>query len=134
MWIFSQYGFFSVVRESASGLGSEASVARVQVRARHRAHLEGLRTAFPALLADAPIVGYDDPAHEAAYGHRDYEYRLFLTPAAWRQLAAAFAADLDYPNFKSRVSERSEHPSLSPTNYLSRLYDVYHAMERTDRY
>ena len=140
MWLFTQHGFFSVVRDPGTDdtLASEPSTPsgppRFQVRARHRAHIDGLRAAFPGVLSDATVIAYDDPEHEAEYGGRDYEYRLFLTEEAWVALAAELAADIGYSNFKGAVHERSGDPSLAGTQYESNLYPVYNVMERSDRY
>lgn len=134
MWVFTQHGFFSVVRGDDTILPDGSSEPTVQVRARYRQHLEELRVRFPEQLGDAQVIGYDDPEYEEEYRDRDYEYRLFVPEPVWQELATALAADVTYSNFKGRVHARAHETRLSETPYMDQLYGVYDRMTNRDRH
>ena len=134
MWIFTQHGFFSVVRGDATILPNGSSEPTVQVRARYRQHLEELRMRFSEQLGDVRVIGYDDPEHEEEYQDRDYEYRLFVPEPVWRELATALAADVTYSNFKGHVHGRAHETRLSETPYEEQLFGVYEQMTNRYRY
>jgi len=110
MWIFTRYGFYSVVEKAKrEGSGSE-----VHVRSRVREQLEDLCGLCSSLAAE----GMDPQAIEEGTA-TDYQYRVRLTRAAWDQVAAKLAQDLDYSNFKGEVHRRGGAKN-------SAAYDVYH--------
>lgn len=86
MWLFTTRGFYSAVRTPEG---------EVMVRGRVRADLEALVALMRRLELDPPQI--------LATPHADYHYRVLMTPEAWARTAAALAAEVDYPNFKSRV-------------------------------
>lgn len=88
MWVFTSFGFFSVVQH-------RARPDHVLVRARDRADLVAL----------VKRVGKPKPAirHTPA---ADYPYRLELAKGRFASFMSSIALELDYPNFKGAVAER----------------------------
>ena len=89
MWIYTQYGFFSVVQLFDN---------QVQVRSRRKEHLVELQKCFPY------IQGYPIDSRSGT----DYEHRIIMQKSEWVVLAAALADDVDYENFKARVNSMEE--------------------------
>ena len=114
MWVFTKYGFFSVVsaREGDGRHGNPVDPDRVMVRARVRGHLEALAKAFPVELGEVAI-------HESR--QTDYRYRLIVDKADWVQVMASLGMNLDYDNFKNEVSKMQGHGS----GYVAALHDVW---------
>lgn len=88
MWIFTEFGFFSVVHKE----GDENSV--LTVRARVRKDLERLKERNP-LVGDI----------EAESG-TDYEFRVRVNRAILVSIMRDAIYDIDYDNFKSAVKKR----------------------------
>jgi len=136
MWVFTVYGFFSVVnttssRSSNGELMSEDQV--VEVRSRHRQHLECLMDRFEEQIGDAVILGYDDV--NSAYARRDYEYRIIINAEDWVHLGAMLSADVTYPSFRGEVKEAvAEDPRLAKTPYIEQLQSVYSSVQNEDRW
>lgn len=87
MWIFSQHGFFSAVRDGA----------RVSVRARVKVDLENLN----GLLADL-----GEPSSEIVeLPGRDYPYRVYLTPDVFSRVVLLMSQRVSYSNFKDHVKK-----------------------------
>ena len=85
MWIFSKYGFYSIVRTREQRNPGEDYM----IRARVRNHLETLKR-----LAELP-----NPVIRTA--DSDYEYRLVVSEEAYRKVMNFLEESIDYPNFKS---------------------------------
>ncbi|MFM6962827.1 MAG: hypothetical protein ACKOWJ_00955 [Micrococcales bacterium] len=105
MWIFTQTGFVSAVRNKYDS-------EQLLVRSRDRVSLEPL-----ALYADEAIT----PSPEG-----DYPYRLSVRDDVFGQWLDIQLAELDYENFKSRVS-KTRGPE-----YAHHLMDVWSAMLETE--
>ena len=88
MWLFCKSGFFSAVRHQ-----TRADV--IHVRARFKGDLERLLTDYAERVAGLP-----KPSAVAHTPRADYAYRCDVPAAAWTNLVAAVAADIDYTNFK----------------------------------
>ena len=118
MWIFTKYGFFSVVcsRQGDGGYGRKVDTRRVMVRARVRTHLEALKDRFPCLIGDAEICEFVGT---------DYAYRLFLEKDVWSQVLAELSNELDYDNFKSEVAH---HQGRAGAAYEHSLHEVWSVM------
>ena len=101
MWIFTETGFISAVRKN-----DRPDV--YTVRARDRKSLEPL-----AAFANAEIV-------ETPYG--DYPLRAFVEPAVFTEWVAEQAAQIEYDNFKSRVTKTRGY------DFVGALHDVWAAM------
>lgn len=87
MWLFTNFGFFSVVEKSGSG--------HLTVRARVRADLDRLRERY------LPELGLTQ-----AKGGTDYRWRAMVAHADLAAAMGRIVADLHYPNFKSEVAAR----------------------------
>lgn len=85
MWIYSDIGFFSIVRH-------QADMATLVVRGRSHDDLELLKKL--AHLSGGIILTAD----------ADYAFRIFVTNVDEKfRLFEAFEESIDYPNFKGRV-------------------------------
>ena len=123
MWIFTKYGFFSVVcaRQGDGSHGQPVDPKRMMVRARVREHLEALREIFPELLGDCEIKEFVGT---------DYAFRLFAGKKAWVQVAARLAEDITYDNFKSAVGR---HQGRKGSEYEHSLHEVWSVMNRLQK-
>jgi hypothetical protein len=132
MWIFTRYGFFSVVcARSGSGRADDPiDPERAMVRARVHEHLVALVDRFSGLLRDVTI-------HESASA--DYAYRLFVEKDVWERVLSALAAEMDYDNFKGEVARprKREVPGrlslVARLAYEEALHDVWEVMYRLQR-
>lgn len=93
MWLFTRYGFFSVVQDHQKR-------KNVLIRARNRKHLEDL---FVSLDFHTPHSA-KEVIEETP--DRDYRYRVSVDRRAYAGLLQSLAMDLDYPNFKDSVHQR----------------------------
>jgi len=119
MWLFTQYGFYSVVcARDLEGDGSRFDPEHFMVRARSRRHLELLQERFPE-LASLPI---GDTANT------DYRFRIVVPKTTWAEVARELAAEIDYGNFKERAERRSHDD-----RYVDALHAVWGVMERLQR-
>lgn len=89
MWLFTDDGFFSAVKETRGKHKGE-----IALRARS---IEDLRRWV------AKHDGCSKIHTSQAGEHRDYGYRIWMTPEAFGVALAATGTAVDYPNFKSRV-------------------------------
>jgi hypothetical protein len=105
MWLFTTCGFFSVVAH-------RDEPDTIVVRARLREDLEALRVHH---LPDMEIV---------EGGGTDYAYRAFVSRDEWEHIAQQLARGIDYPNFKTAVSERRGPDLAHP------YYEVWRVMHR----
>ena len=111
MWIFTKYGFYSVVEH-------KDNAAVVQIRARVKKHLENLIKRF-AFLSDVEILELADS---------DYQFRFNCNKVYWEQIAKGLASDVRYPNFKN---ECHDTPELTDPDYQNALMDVWGRMAQT---
>ena len=113
MWIFTEYGFVSVV---ATKPGS----AIVRVRARDHQSLEDISAQFNVGIDKSP--------------ERDYPYRVELTKEQFAKWVTAKTLELDYTNFKSRVAEtRGYNFAHALGSVWSTMHDVEDAGARDFR-
>ena len=101
MWIFTKDGFVSAVRK-------KEYPDFITVRARDRQSLTGL-----AELAEAEIAKSPDG---------DYPYRVFVKPEVFANWVTEEALDIDYHNFKTKVSQ------VRGWDFVAALHDVWTAM------
>ena len=119
MWLFTQYGFYSVVcGRDLAGNPTRIAPDTVMVRARTRRHLESLQKRFPQLTA----------AEITDTTNTDYRYRMVVAKSVWAEVARQLAAEIDYGNFKDRA-EHSSHDD----RYVDALHAVWGVMERLQR-
>lgn len=96
MWIFTKYGFYSVVcARIGNGWDKQVDTNRLMVRARLKQHLDNLILRFPVLKSCELI---ETP-------HNDYRFRLFVEKTVWSEIAEQLAEELDYDNFKDKVKQ-----------------------------
>ena len=121
MWLFTKYGFYSVVcaRQGDGGYGQPIDENRLMGRARLQQHLEALSTRFPALLGDARIL---------AFPGSDYAFRIFVPKTAWVTVAAELTEEIAYDNFKAEVARGS-----AGDDYEAALHEVWSIMNRRQR-
>lgn len=88
MWIFSSFGFFSIVRD-------RNNPAHYMVRARERTDLAVLKSTLkPEGFKSGPIIETLDA---------DYPFRIIVTKPSLEVLLVKHANSIDYPNFKSMI-------------------------------
>jgi hypothetical protein len=120
MWLFTRYGFFSIVcaRKGFGESGQPVDPDQIMVRGRSREHLEQLQKRFPSLV-DLSIESFP---------RSDYPFRLFLPKPVWADVMKDLAEELDYDNFKSEVARQ-----LDSSHYLDCLHDVWGIMRRLEK-
>lgn len=111
MWLFTEVGFFSVTRVPRS--------SDLQVRARVREDLDVLRDRYIPSLSDTHVTP-----------QRDYPYRAFCTHLAMAKAVARVVQDIDYVNFKNRVTEVQ---GLPRHNLYAKVWEVMHRAEEKIR-
>lgn len=123
MWLFTKYGFYSVVcaRQGDGRHGQPVDPSRIMVRARLRPHLEALKDRFPDLLGGCDIKEFADA---------DYGFRIFVEKRVWTQVMAELTEDLDYDNFKSEVARFQERDGA---DYQYSLHEVWSVMYRLQK-
>lgn len=85
MWLITEIGFFSAVRDRHTG--------EIMIRARSRGDLERLCRDH---IGDHPILTTEDS---------DYRHRLRTSAQTWARAVENIAMAIDYDNFKDRVAE-----------------------------
>jgi hypothetical protein len=114
MWLFTKYGFFSVVcARRGKGESVKLDQKLLMVRARDRDHIEGLKRRFSRELGSYGIK--ESPSN-------DYRFRIFVPRKVWLGVARALAADIDYGNFKS---EAARTQGKAGDDYIDVLHTVW---------
>jgi hypothetical protein len=123
MWLFTRYGFFSVVcaRQGSGDMGQAVDPQRIMVRARLKAHLQSLRERFPDLL---------DACEIREFPGSDYAYRLFVEKSAWMQAVVELTSEMDYDNFKSEVARFQGRAGREYEKALHEVWEVMHRLQR----
>jgi hypothetical protein len=104
MWVFTETGFVSVVRKNDRP-------DLYTVRSRDRQSLEPLAAMAKVEIVASPLG--------------DYPYRAYVEPAVFTEWLADQASQIEYSNFKSRVSQ------TRGLDYTDALHDVWVAMLKT---
>jgi len=119
MWLFTQYGFYSVVcARDLAGNPTHIDSDTFMVRARCRQHLESLKERFSQLAA----------SEITDTSNTDYRFRIVVAKTVWADVAQEMAAEIDYSNFKERAERRSHDD-----RYVDALHAVWGVMERLQR-
>lgn len=92
MWVFTKIGFFSITKARPEEWPNPVPEGSVQVRARVREDLENFLEATGASVE--VIETY----------HRDYPYRIFVSPETAAKFLFEYVEDMDYNNFKNEVA------------------------------
>lgn len=111
MWLFTEDGFYSAVRETHGHHRGE-----IVVRARRKDDLERFVKRF----------GTGSKIHTTGLGEfRDYGYRIWLTEDAFALAMGELAKSIGYSNFKSRVLKtlggKREHMLHSVWSIMAKL-------------
>lgn len=106
MWLFTKYGFFSVVR-------SALNQTDMMIRARKREHLVNLQSTYLTTLGQYKIRSSRDT---------DYKYRLIVPKYEIKWLMTSLAKELNYCNFKDEAKK------LHDPDYSKALGDVWERM------
>jgi len=111
MWVFTVYGFYSVVcARNQDGTTTETNILMVRARVRH--HLDTLQGRFKE-LADYSIRETPDT---------DYRYRMIVPKARWKEVVAQMVEELSYGNFKD---EAARSLGFEERDYIHALHDVW---------
>lgn len=98
MWLFTKYGFFSVVEVTGEP-------TKIQVRARLRKDIEAIaELAWEATSNRPKIIESKDS---------DYRFRVVLPRNDWYELGQFLITDIDYSNFKGKVLCPGTEPARS---------------------
>lgn len=125
MWIFTRYGFYSVVSARQGGLRhGPTDPSQLVVRARRREHLEALQARFPDELSALPIADTTDT---------DYAHRIVVPKPAWVRVTAALADEIDYGNFKSEVASHQGSAGAAYEHALHEVWSVMYGLQRRAR-
>lgn len=116
MWLFTKYGFFSVVcgREK-NGPSVELDQNTYMVRARKKGHLQNLINNSD-ILGDPQIVKSEDT---------DYRYRIIVLAEIWTKVIAKMTSEIDYGNFKNECFELDK----DYVKYLSSVWQTMYEMQ-----
>jgi hypothetical protein len=112
MWLFTRYGFYSIV--SATKPDGKRDNETFMVRARRVAHLTALQTRFPA-LGEYPILTWA--------GH-DCRYRLIVPKAVWTDIESELVTEQDWSNFKNEVASFQGASGSDYTHAVHRVWDI----------
>lgn len=123
MWLFTKYGFFSVVcARAGDGSGnSPVDPDRMMIRGRLRDHLERLKARCAPRLDASDIAESRDA---------DYRYRMFVSKEAWQAIASELAGEVDYDNFKSAVAQYQGAAGQAYDEALHDVWGVMHGLQR----
>jgi hypothetical protein len=118
MWLFTKYGFFSVVcaRQGDGEHGQPVDPQRMMIRARLESHLIALQNRFPELLGTIPVQQSK---------RTDYAFRLFVPKPVWMDIVSQLAEEMDFDNFKSEVAEFQGGKGAA---YVHALHNVWGVM------
>jgi hypothetical protein len=111
MWLFTRYGFFSVVCGRTNKGSGAVDPDLVIVRSRDRQHLERLKERFPHQFWRLKV-------HESA--GTDYAYRIFVEKKTWAKLSAVLASEINYDDFKAEAGG-VHHQCLGRVDVLHRI-------------
>jgi len=86
MWLFTKFGFFSVVKKESDGADT------LTIRARVKADLENLIKYY--LIGEFKILTFPEA---------DYRYRIIVPKEVFTKAIAEITKDINYENFKNEV-------------------------------
>lgn len=111
MWLFTNFGFFSIVRKP-----EDESAGTLTVRSRVKSDLEALRDKY------LPKMG-----SITANAGSDYRYRAKAPREAVAEAMLQAVRDLDYSNFKDSVAKNQGHDR---THLYHKVWDVLYALQK----
>jgi hypothetical protein len=107
MWLFTRYGFFSVVC-------AHGTTQTMMIRARCRRHLAALLKRFSWL-----------PKKIRENNGTDYRYRILVAKDDWLVIADELANEINYENFKEATGKKDKEYS----DALLRIWAMMHALQ-----
>ena len=107
MWIFSKYGFYSVVKVSERRNPDE----EYMIRARNKEQIEKLKK---VMQIEKPVV---------VTRNADYAYRLVVTEEEYKRFIEVMEQSVDYTNFKSACARASKNHK-----WIECLHDIWNVM------
>lgn len=110
MWLFTKYGFYSIVKEFNNS-------NMYQCRARRKKDLENLITNFRYLK------GYEIHCDKKA----DYHYRIFINQMHFSMLMLNLSNTVDYSNFKNWVSKSKDQ--IDKTESYSEIWEIMYSYQ-----
>lgn len=110
MWIFTPFGFYSVVKKDP-----KSDVLNVRARARED------------LIALEEFLG---PVKIIELGFTDYRYRIEVKQETWAKVMAEVTMRLDYSNFKDTVKKRQ---GADRAGLYSRVWSVMYDLQPSRR-
>jgi hypothetical protein len=114
MWLFTPHGFYSITR-------SRTEPDKTQVRARTRRDLENLQT----------LTGNPTPILKTL--NADDRRRIIITPSESERIVTLLTRDIDYPNFKSRVTMRPDQTHRGYDDHrIGELHHRWQSDENSD--
>lgn len=111
MWLFTKFGFFSVVESDANTL---------TVRSRSVGDLESLIDHHGSVLCLTKSNIKSSPLS-------DYRYRVFVPKEKWSVTLSQIASDIDYKSFKDKVFDDMDAPRADS------YHDVWEVMYNLQR-
>ena len=121
MWIFTRYGFYSVVQARKIEQGfvtDEPDPDNLMVRARVRQHLVNLQMGAPVLESCSILES----------SNNDYRYRMVIPKKTWLEIAQGLTEDIDYTNFKS-ICEQEGLVDGSYCDALHHIWAIHHQLQ-----
>lgn len=112
MWVYTRYGFFSVV--STELPNGKASPHEVQIRARCKKHLENVRKRFSHLWEKTPRIIHTPIA--------DYAYRMIVPQDLAAGMFMELVQEIQYTNFKEEC-----HKTMKDASYHGLLHVTWSA-------
>lgn len=99
MWLFTKYGYLSVVNARLKpNRSSPVDLNKMIIRTRCKSHLENLCQAFGDLLKSNDI-------NEDFNNERDYRFLMIVPKKVWLDLLDRLGNEMDYPKFKPSLIE-----------------------------
>jgi len=124
MWLFTRYGFYSVVQARSIESGvvtNKPDPDNLMVRARVRQHLVNLQMATPVLNASQILESSDN----------DYRYRIVIPKKTLLEIAQGLTEDIDYTNFKG-ICEQEGLVDESYCEALHHIWAIHHQLQEED--
>jgi len=109
MWIISQHGFYSIVRD-------RDNATRFLVRGRVRSDLENLKK----------LAGFEGSVLKTP--EADYHYRIIVDEKEVPRIMNCLANTIDYPNFKGRIANRKDQ-----VERLGLYHEVWGTLQRLQK-
>jgi len=111
MWLFTKYGFYSIVRKPFSGIKETYEEKPFQVRSRIKDDLNNLKKAAEI---ESEVIETKNS---------DYRYRMFVGKEDFLSVMNALVDSVDYPNFKNEVAKHRDQ-----RHKLHSYHDIWRLM------